>query len=277
MDDAGTLLYDSQARGAAGNAPVAAAACADFLGAVFCRARRSASDRAKSAKPTDEVGFVAASGGGGRDRTGVDGFAGRCITTLLPRQGIRIVLVMPLLCRGADANRITPSRMKKGSLASFPFEFGAGEESRTLDLNLGKVALYQLSYSRVVFSRCVAAVEKNKIIKQFKTFCHCQYWRRGSGSNRRRRLCRPLHNHFATPPGEPHCTRDACALRGADANRITPSRMKKGSLASLPFEFGAGEESRTLDLNLGKVALYQLSYSRFAFIEALPLARKTGL
>ncbi len=27
------------------------------------------------------------SGGGGRNRTGVDGFAGRCITTLLPRQG----------------------------------------------------------------------------------------------------------------------------------------------------------------------------------------------
>jgi hypothetical protein len=26
---------------------------------------------------------------------------------------------------------------------------GAGKESRTLDLNLGKVALYQLSYSRV--------------------------------------------------------------------------------------------------------------------------------
>jgi hypothetical protein len=26
-------------------------------------------------------------GGGGRDRTGVHGFAGRCITTLLPRQG----------------------------------------------------------------------------------------------------------------------------------------------------------------------------------------------
>ena len=26
---------------------------------------------------------------------------------------------------------------------------------------------------------------------------------------------------------------------------------------------GAGDESRTRDLNLGKVALYQLSYSRF--------------
>ena len=35
-------------------------------------------------------------------------------------------------------------------------ETGAGEESRTLDLNLGKVALYQLSYSRMelYYSRC---------------------------------------------------------------------------------------------------------------------------
>ena len=28
-------------------------------------------------------------------------------------------------------------------------EIGAGDESRTRDLNLGKVALYQLSYSRI--------------------------------------------------------------------------------------------------------------------------------
>lgn len=28
-------------------------------------------------------------GGGGRNRTGVDGFAGRCITTLLPRHRVR--------------------------------------------------------------------------------------------------------------------------------------------------------------------------------------------
>ena len=32
-------------------------------------------------------------------------------------------------------------------------------------------------------------------------------------------------------------------------------------------ESGAGEESRTLDLNLGKVALYQLSYSRMTSLE----------
>jgi hypothetical protein len=36
-----------------------------------------------------------------------------------------------------------------------PLEFGAGEESRTLDLNLGKVALYQLSYSRMLLQRYI--------------------------------------------------------------------------------------------------------------------------
>jgi hypothetical protein len=39
------------------------------------------------------------------------------------------------------------------------------------------------------------------------------------------------------------------------------SAIKKEA-GKLPFQTGAGEESRTLDLNLGKVALYQLSYSR---------------
>ena len=32
------------------------------------------------------------------------------------------------------------------------------------------------------------------------------------------------------------------------------------------LETGAGEEARTLDLNLGKVALYQLSYSRMELV-----------
>jgi hypothetical protein len=33
--------------------------------------------------------FMGGNGGGGRNRTGVDGFAGRCMTTLPPRQGKR--------------------------------------------------------------------------------------------------------------------------------------------------------------------------------------------
>ena len=42
--------------------------------------------------------------------------------------------------------------MKKGKVRDwhFPFLIGAGDESRTRDLNLGKVALYQLSYSRKI-------------------------------------------------------------------------------------------------------------------------------
>ena len=46
---------------------------------------------------------------------------------------------------------------------------------------------------------------------------------------------------------------------------------KKGKRPALSlFEFGAAEESRTLDLNLGKVALYQLSYSRVVVINNRP-------
>jgi hypothetical protein len=37
---------------------------------------------------------------------------------------------------------------------------------------------------------------------------------------------------------------------------------QKGKAALSPEKTGAAEESRTLDLNLGKVALYQLSYCR---------------
>ena len=46
------------------------------------------------------------------------------------------------------------------------------------------------------------------------------------------------------------------------------AQMNRGRYRPSPKYFGAGEESRTLDLNLGKVALYQLSYSREAPIIA---------
>ncbi len=69
--------------------------------------------------PQLEFFFTDCLGGARRNRTAVNGFAIRCITTLLSRH---------------------PSRLLKA--------LGAGDESRTRDLNLGKVALYQLSYSR---------------------------------------------------------------------------------------------------------------------------------
>ena len=72
-------------------------------------------------------------GGAGRSRTDLHGFAIRCITALLPR------------LRG-----LTTQGRKREACASLFLFFGAGNEARTRDLNLGKVALYQLSYSRVI-------------------------------------------------------------------------------------------------------------------------------
>ena len=51
----------------------------------------------------------------------------------------------------AGATFWAPRYEKGKATGAFPFYFGAAEESRTLDLNLGKVALYQLSYCRLVF------------------------------------------------------------------------------------------------------------------------------
>ena len=50
---------------------------------------------------------------------------------------------------------------------------------------------------------------------------------------------------------------------GAAAMFVAAAENERESLQyALPGESGAGNESRTRDLNLGKVALYQLSYSR---------------
>ena len=123
---------------------------------------------------------------------------------------------------------------------------GAGNESRTRDLNLGKVALYQLSYSRFDDRAQILASfapHRNTSLQLF------YYWRRDSESNRGTRLCRPLHNHSAIAP-QPF--RPAAPM---------PRGHLAGHCPACEF-FGAGNESRTRDLNLGKVALYQLSYSR---------------
>ena len=63
-------------------------------------------------------------GGASRSRTEVHGFAIRCIATLPTR--------LKLMCRQVILT----------------CKFGAGNETRTRDPDLGKVVLYQLSYSR---------------------------------------------------------------------------------------------------------------------------------
>ena len=73
-------------------------------------------------------------GGRSRNRTGVHGVAVRCITTL--PSGLQDLghFDVRLLLSAIHNNRIR--------------QFGAGNETRTRDPDLGKVVLYQLSYSR---------------------------------------------------------------------------------------------------------------------------------
>ncbi len=73
-------------------------------------------------------------------------------------------------------------------------------------------------------------------------------WRLSPESNRGPRLCRPLHNHSATQP--------LSVTASSLSKRKTPPGCGVGR------DSGAGNEIRTRDPNLGKVVLYQLSYSR---------------
>ena len=87
------------------------------------------------------------------------------------------------------------------------------------------------------------------------------FWsgRRGSNS-------RPQPWQGCALPTEllPLWSRTACLLRHLLFYYICQILLRAAVLR-LPIQgTGAGEEARTLDLNLGKVALYQLSYSRFA-------------
>ena len=78
-------------------------------------------------------------------------------------------------------------------------------------------------------------------------------WRRDS--NPRRRLCRPLPNHSATPPG-------------------TRSLEDKVSGLDQGRKLRADDGSRTRDPHHGKVMLYQLSYNRESSAFRLTFDRK---
>ena len=75
-------------------------------------------------------------------------------------------------------------------------------------------------------------------------------WRLGPESNRGTRLCRPVHNHSATQP------------KNAAIEPTSNVRHKNPGWLPGFNESGAGNETRTRDPDLGKVVLYQLSYSR---------------
>ena len=59
----------------------------------------------------------------------------------------------------------------KKEQAIAPFSFGAGDEARTRYLDLGKVALYQMSYARTTL---VIIRHRRAVVKPF--FCSCRFF-----------------------------------------------------------------------------------------------------
>ena len=59
-------------------------------------------------------------------------------------------------------------------------------------------------------------------------------WRRGSESNRRTRLCRPLHNHSATPPGDVSPVNRVGTMLPGIVERCSGRRNEKGKLEGFP-------------------------------------------
>src|SRR6185437_4606551 len=111
-----------------------------------------------------------------------------------------------------------PIKQNPGN-ARFCWKTGAGNETRTRDPDLGKVVLYQLSYSRLVSRE----------------------------SKQKNGGCEALGPCIAAPN---------TAHGGRPGNGEAPANR------GFVRESGAGNETRTRDPDLGKVVLYQLSYSR---------------
>ena len=61
------------------------------------------------------------------------------------------------------------------------------------------------------------------------------------------------------------------------AFRICMQQNEKAQHDGWAFLFGAGNEARTCGLDLGKVALYQLSYTRFCYPRTLPSPPQRGM
>ena len=75
----------------------------------------------------------------------------------------------------------------------------------------------------------------------------------------------PASHEWQSPSQEPCRTSGVNALRAGRASKFKPARgipKRKHHPDGWCFLFGAGDEARTRYLDLGKVALYQMSYAR---------------
>ena len=136
-------------------------------------------------------------------------------------------------------------RRKKQPLKRLFFKCGARNRNRTGTLGLGAT-----DFKSVVSTNSTTRALWNWIY----------FWRRGRG-------IKPAYIRVAPLIASTLCHPASESLEAKARIELASTDLQSAALPLCYFasdKIGAGNESRTRDLNLGKVALYQLSYSRFA-------------
>ena len=153
----------------------------------------------------------------------------------------------------------TAPDMKKGMRECIPILFGAGDEARTRYLHLGKVALYRMSYTRILAPDwepwCLRS-ESNQRHADFQSAA----------------LPTELQRHIE----EDELPRYArCVIKMATRNGLEPSTSsvtgwRANRLHHKAIYNGGNNRARTCDLLLVRQMLSQLSYApvpfRFGFV-----------
>src|SRR6185437_11331978 len=100
-------------------------------------------------------------------------------------------------------------------------------------------------------------IGKRKSPDKSGLFLYINDWRREPESNRPKRLCRPLHNRFAIAPQADWNLNTDSQIYLAETRRTEALQRSERPVfqtkreALLPLMYGAGDEARTRDLNLG--------------------------
>ena len=134
-------------------------------------------------------------------------------------------------------------RRKKQPLKRLFFKCGARNRNRTGTLGLGAT-----DFKSVVSTNSTTRALWNWIY----------FWRRGRG-------IKPAYIRVAPLIASTLCHPASESLEAKARIELASTDLQSAALPLCYFasdKIGAGNESRTRDLNLGKVALYQLSYSR---------------
>ena len=98
-------------------------------------------------------------------------------------------------------------KRKRPTENGWALDIGGAREDRTPDLVIANDALSQLSYGPTALCTLAVTCICGQLNPDGKSWCHPKGrttrtydWRPGSESNRRTRICSPLHDHSATRP-----------------------------------------------------------------------------